>query len=93
MRGNQLCFALFAWFDRTALLAGIAKTATGKACNDCKTLGTGLCSNARTQTWFSKQPFFKSGHKKKRSSGVDGKTSDCLSRSCSYYRYFELRFR
>jgi len=33
------CFALFAWFSRAALLAGIAKTATGKACNECKTLG------------------------------------------------------
>jgi len=32
-------FALFAWFARAALLAGIAKTATGKACNQCKTLG------------------------------------------------------
>ena len=26
----------------------------------------------------------------KRSSGIDGKTSDCLSRSCLYYRCFEL---
>jgi len=31
-------FALFASFARAALLAGIAKTATGKACNECKTL-------------------------------------------------------
>jgi len=38
-RGNRLCFALFAWFARSALLAGIAKTSTGKACNQCKTLG------------------------------------------------------
>jgi len=30
----------------------------------------------------------------KRSSGIDGKTSDCLSRICFilYYRYLELRF-
>jgi len=28
-----------AWFARAALLAGIPKTATGKACNECKTLG------------------------------------------------------
>jgi len=34
-----MCFAFFAWFTRAALLAGIAKTATGKACNECKTLG------------------------------------------------------
>jgi len=27
-----------AWFARTALLAGIVKTGTGKACNECKTL-------------------------------------------------------
>jgi len=38
-RGNRLCFALVAWFARAALKAGIAKTATGKACNQCKTLG------------------------------------------------------
>jgi len=29
----------------------------------------------------------------KRLSGIDGKTSDCLSRICLYYRYLELRFR
>ena len=34
-----MCFALFAWFARTVLLAGIAKTATGKAWNEWKTLG------------------------------------------------------
>jgi len=34
-----MCFALFAWLARAALLAGIVKTATGKACNECKTLG------------------------------------------------------
>jgi len=28
-----MCFALFAWFAQAALLAGIAKTATSKACN------------------------------------------------------------
>jgi len=28
----------------------------------------------------------------RRSSGIDGKTSDCLSRNCLYYRYLELRF-
>jgi len=31
-------FALFACFAWAALLAGITKTATGKACNECKTL-------------------------------------------------------
>jgi len=34
-----MCFALFAWFVRATLLAGIAKAATRKACNECKTLG------------------------------------------------------
>jgi len=34
-----MCFALFAWFVRAALLVGIIKAATGKACNKCKTLG------------------------------------------------------
>jgi len=33
------CFALFAWFALAALSAGIATTATGKAFNECKTLG------------------------------------------------------
>jgi len=32
-------FVLFAWFAQAALLAGINKTATGKACNECKALG------------------------------------------------------
>jgi len=36
---SQLCFVLVAWFARAALLAGIAKAATGKPCNECKTLG------------------------------------------------------
>jgi len=30
-----MCFAPFAW---AALLAGITKTVTGKACNECETL-------------------------------------------------------
>jgi len=34
-----MCYTLFVWFARAALLAGIAKTATGTACNECKTLG------------------------------------------------------
>jgi len=34
-----MCFAFFTWFARGELLAWIAKTATGKACNECKTLG------------------------------------------------------
>jgi len=37
-RGNRLFCALCMVF-RAALLAGIAQTATGKACNECKTLG------------------------------------------------------
>jgi len=35
----DMCFALFSWFAWEKLLAGIAKTATGKAYNVCKTLG------------------------------------------------------
>jgi len=35
---NRLCFALFAWVARAALLAGIVKTARGKACNECNHL-------------------------------------------------------
>jgi len=33
------CSTLYALFDWAALLAGIVKTATGKACNECKTHG------------------------------------------------------
>jgi len=36
-----MCFALFACFARAALLAGIAKTETDKACNEYKTLVNG----------------------------------------------------
>jgi len=34
-----MCFALFALFARAVLLAGIAKIATGRAYNKCKTFG------------------------------------------------------
>jgi len=33
------CSALFAWFARAALFAGIVNIVTGKPCNKCKTLG------------------------------------------------------
>jgi len=34
-----MCFAFFVWIAQAALLAGIVKTATSKAYNECKTLG------------------------------------------------------
>jgi len=34
-----MCFAFFVWLARAALLEGIVKTATGKACNECKSVG------------------------------------------------------
>jgi len=34
-----MCFVLFVWFARAVMLARIAKTTTGKAFNECKTLG------------------------------------------------------
>jgi len=77
-------FALFAWFARAALSAGIAKIATGKACNECKTLGQ------LGQTAFF---LILVARNNKNPSGIDGKTSDCLSRICLYYRYLELLFR
>jgi len=90
-----MCFALFVWFARAALLAGIAKTVTDKA-YECKTLGQlrlvcvemlGLeCS-------FPNSHFLDSVvRNKKRSLGIQGKTSDCVSGNCLYYRYLELRF-
>jgi len=33
------------------------------------------------------------GSQEKWSSGIDNKITDCLSKSCLYYRYFEVRFR
>ena len=46
-----MCFALFAWFVRAALLAGIVKSATGKAqgVQNTWSIGTGVCLNAQTQ--------------------------------------------
>jgi len=62
-----MCFALFAWFTRAALLVEIAKTATGKACNECKTLGQlGLvCVEMLGHKYsFPNTHFFASGRKK-----------------------------
>jgi len=57
-RDTRLCFALFAWFSREARLAGIAKPATGKACNEYKqntcSVDTGLCLNQRSETYGSR---------------------------------------
>ena len=46
-----MCFGLFLWFARAALLAGIVSTATGKhkPMQNTWSIGTGLCLNARTQ--------------------------------------------
>jgi len=73
---SPLCvFALFAWFTLAALLAGIVKTATDKACNECK------CSD--TNVVFQRAIFLiLVVRNDKKSSGIDGKTSDCPSRNC-----------
>jgi len=66
-----------------ALLAGIVKTATDKACNEWK------CSD--TNVVFQRAIFLilvvRNG---KRFSGIDGKTSDCPSRNFLYYCYLEI---
>ena len=84
------------WLARAALLAGIAKTAPSKPCNQCKTLGQLGCSvfkcsdtNIDFETAIFLILFVRNN---KRSSGINGKTSDCPSRICLYHRYFELRF-
>jgi len=62
-----MCFALFAWFARAELLTCIAKAATGKACNECKTLGhLGLVCVKMLghQCSFSNRRFLDSGRKK-----------------------------
>jgi len=44
-------------------------------------IGTGLCQNARTQCIFPNRYFLDSGRKNNnRSSGINSKTRDCLSR-------------
>jgi len=80
------CFTLFTLFSRAALLVGMVKIATGKACNECETLGQlgqvcvqVLDTNVVFQTVIFLILVVKNN---KRSSGIDGKTSDCLSRNC-----------
>jgi len=57
-------------------------------------IGTGLCfkcsdTNVVFQTAIFLIPVVRNN---KRSSGIDGKTSDCLSRNCLYYRYLILSY-
>jgi len=89
-------FCALVWFAQAALLAGIVKTATGKVCNECKTLGQlgRVCVKCSpTNDVFQTAIFFiLVVRNNKRSSGFDGKTSDGLSRICLYYRYLELSF-
>jgi len=62
---------------REALLTGIVTTSTGKACNECKTLGQMglLCSD--TNVVFQTAIFLILVVKNNiRSSGIDSKTSD-----------------
>jgi len=62
-----MCFTVFVWFARAALLAGIAKTATGTACNECKTLGhlRLVCVEMFEQKCgFPNNHFLESGRKK-----------------------------
>jgi len=62
---------------------GIAKTVTDKPCNECK------CSDRNVD--FQRTIFLiLVVRNDKRSSGIDGKTSDCPSRNCSYYRYLGI---
>jgi len=80
---STVCFALFPWFTRAVLLVGIVKTATDKACNECK------CSD--TNVVFQRAIFLiLVVRNDKRSSGIGGKTSDYPSRNCLYYRYLEI---
>jgi len=75
-------------FARAVLLAGIVNTATGKAYNECKTLGqlgwsVFKCSD--TNVVFQTAIFLiMVVRNNKRYSGIKGKTSDCLSRYCLY---------
>jgi len=78
-----VCFVLVAWFALAALLDGIVKTATDKACKECK--------RSDTNVLFERAIFLiLVVRNDKRSSGLDCKTSDCPSRNCLYYRYLEI---
>jgi len=89
------CFALFAWFAWAVLLAEITKTATGKTCNKCKPFGQlGLIqvykysdTNVVFQTAIFVNLLIRNN---KMSSGIDNKTSTCLSRNCLYFRCISL---
>jgi len=85
-RQLTLRFAFFAWFAWAVLLAEIATTATGKACNERKTLGQlGLvCVLNNTNVVFQIAIFLILVIRNKRSSGFEGTTSDCLSRNCLF---------
>jgi len=90
------CFALFAWFARAALLDGIVKLQQAKHATSAKHLviwdwSVFKCSDTNVifQTAIFLVLFVRNN---KRSSGIDCKTFDCLSRNFLYYRYPELRF-
>jgi len=68
-----------------ALLAGIVKNATDKACNECKCLDTNVLFQRTIILILVVR-------NDKRSSGIDGKTSDCPSRKCLYYRYPKIPY-
>jgi len=92
------CFALFTWFAfaRAVLLAGIVTIATGKAHNQCKHLVSwewSMFKCSDTNLFFQTAIFLiLVVRNNKRSSGIDGKISDFLSRNCLHNSYLELRF-
>ena len=74
-----------------ATLAAIAKTATDKACNECKTQSIGLDyikmlehkSTVIFQTDVFLIPVLRNN--KSHQAAINSKTSDCLSIICSHY--------
>ena len=95
-RWSNSRLALFAWLTRAKLLAGIAKTATGKACMSAKHLVDWdwiVSKYSKTNEVFHAAVFLiRVIRNNKRSPGNSSKISDCLSRICLYYRYLLLRF-
>jgi len=93
-RLQTICFALFAWFARSDLLAGIAKTETYKACSWCKHLVDWVWTVSKhwvTNLFFLTDIFLiPLVTNNKMSSSTNSKTSDCLSRvsagNCSLNR-------
>jgi len=88
-----MCLAFFAWFARAALLAGIAKTKHATIAKHLVNWGWSGFKCSDTNVVCQAAIFLLLVvRNNKRSSDIDGKTCDYLSRNFLYFCYRELRF-